>query len=1843
MRISDDTAVIEATNSKFRTFLYELAEGTSNYRSLHSLTEQVEHQYHGRFIVELIQNAHDALLSTVVDSTQLARIEITLKEDSEFGTLYVANDGKPFSASNFNSLSQLGQSDKNPQESIGNKGIGFRSVLEITNAPEIYSRSTSSSKSFDGFCFAFSPEVISRMTDPVLVLLSGDDNVFSPFGNVCLVDWDVHLLTKFRTSVEKNAAKEKMLAEDWLKRELKYLSPYLLPFPIGNRVSDTFVTEFESRGFATLIRFPLKNEATQVLVREKLDKLNNSALLFLEKVTSLVLDTGNHRRELHRHQVTHSNSLLNGREVSISEGNNNLVDRYWVWGRDIALINTPENIQTAIQQLPGKWSQLQDTSVSIAVKIGDTPEQGMLSIFLPTLLLTGSATHINAPFFGDMSRTLIDFNNAYNQFLFNEAATLAVKVAVNELAEKGIEEAQAIIDLLSPWSNTGQSESIWIETIKRVCEKLDVSLQSDSLFLADSGWASLKDTALLPAQTKTPFVLTQDILRTYATFNVFNKNMDGRKPQLMALAKHFDSGIFPLPKCLADTLEAIAVHHHSELGDYNWSGFWIDAGNLFNGDCRPLVGKCVLLGNDGQLHAGGSNTCTIFFIPRQGVSEDEEVENDGDIKDIPSTLQPFIAFLSEHIQVYEERNGRLQQTQIRKLLLDSKLVSSFRREDILNNVLIPKIPRLPVLRRSSDETLCRDILLWSLRLMAEKGEKSLRLLKNLPAPCRGGWYPLIESAFGSGWSGTSGDATQNYLSRIKTTETLEASKRLLLHPDNKWWSGNGNAHINLLRRIGVFDGLKLIPIDPKSWNSSPFKASKFYFQLPETHPLGWSENDWNEYRSFVRGNARPIYNEGNYEIQQFYTLPGLNKYQEFDESARMVLMKVVFNSIRHWEYGWDTLSINRIAGNWDSIKLLSPLAYSLSKLPWLGLSEDDNSIEWYRPADRWHIPNHYLLGGQKWKFAHLKPLPFELALRLDTDNHLAEVMRKLGTPRFDPETKSDNTQLLDALTEAVIKNEVPHWDVFLGQVRSAWRGFEPAFFGSSFPNRLLVHKGSGSKLTVEIPNKENPVYLPDDSTKSFLIAALKHFELPIIAIETNDAKRLANQFTTAYFGNVIRASTLEPMPLVDGKPWNEIAQNRLCDNTDLEWTIPVLLTIAAFHGEQSQGTTSESFRKQLETFRNARLSIVEKIETGLFRNNTQVVPPLPVPALWLKDSQTLILNNGWQSNIASLSEVLSNLLGRESLEMPIQLMLTMTGSQPEEQKIISSLEKLKLSEGHFRDVKEHWRGDLSQIIERLMPVLVLLKFDSKIGELGGFDTDDAVVKLFNQLDDIRIDGENLVSMARDSSDMFDFGSKIFLELGEDFQLSNWNDALSHLNKPALVNIDASTTFNMHLSVSAQVLRSLLAFIVINNPGIRTFSSLNEQLTSLVCPEEFKTDYWDVSFTQTISTVIPLFKQFLTPEQIASIQQAASIEDLTNSLDAAGIDVKFDPIQTDRDNREKLQRALQRLQQIGLAWALESSYPNPSDWESRIDNYLKVLSNNINAIAFSHVWNDKDILDLLKKLPVDTASTAFWHKVAVASSIDDLIIQLGLSEDALSEAKTKLEVLREKARQRKKIIEICGKEFDSTEDNLSTLWTHICSGLPDADISKLEAVNIDKVSSLEDITASKRSKRKEVEPINKSNPKHLSKSMENLIGLSGEIHAFRRLQNIYGTSVVSSSSWISGNSNIVFKGNKTDDSKGCDFIVVLKNRTYYIEVKSSEGSNESFTLGSSEIRLAMELVKKSGRKHKGIFLMLRVSNALSTTPSFQLLPNPYDPKYQSCFVIEEADARIRYRSKNSDRS
>ena len=130
------------------------------YAQIKSLSEHIAADYHGRCLIELIQNGNDAHPCDRSDG----EIEVLLADEEPFGTVYVANRGLPFSEKQADALLCIGQSSKPPGEAIGNKGLGFRSVSHLCDAPEIYSQSSAAlvRSSFDGFCFTLGARECTR-------------------------------------------------------------------------------------------------------------------------------------------------------------------------------------------------------------------------------------------------------------------------------------------------------------------------------------------------------------------------------------------------------------------------------------------------------------------------------------------------------------------------------------------------------------------------------------------------------------------------------------------------------------------------------------------------------------------------------------------------------------------------------------------------------------------------------------------------------------------------------------------------------------------------------------------------------------------------------------------------------------------------------------------------------------------------------------------------------------------------------------------------------------------------------------------------------------------------------------------------------------------------------------------------------------------------------------------------------------------------------------------------------------------------------------------------------------------------------------------------------------------------------------------------------------------------------------------------------------------------------------------------------------------------------------------------------------------------------------------------
>ncbi|MFC9623758.1 sacsin N-terminal ATP-binding-like domain-containing protein [Streptomyces sp. NPDC056930] len=225
-----------------RIEIYRDADETWRFaESLKSVSEDTAQEYEGRTILELVQNGHDAL-----SSAEPGRIAVLAVSQESGGVLYVANEGAAFAEENFRAITELALSSKVAGEGIGNKGLGFRSVLQLTDWPEIYSKSSPSSPDFDGYCFRFTrPEDVRTLVD------------------------DPALAT----------------------RVIEDISPLALPVPAD--VTDPVLKELAEDGYATVVRLPLRDRHAWGLAVAQAESMvagEAPLLLFLDRVAELLVE-----------------------------------------------------------------------------------------------------------------------------------------------------------------------------------------------------------------------------------------------------------------------------------------------------------------------------------------------------------------------------------------------------------------------------------------------------------------------------------------------------------------------------------------------------------------------------------------------------------------------------------------------------------------------------------------------------------------------------------------------------------------------------------------------------------------------------------------------------------------------------------------------------------------------------------------------------------------------------------------------------------------------------------------------------------------------------------------------------------------------------------------------------------------------------------------------------------------------------------------------------------------------------------------------------------------------------------------------------------------------------------------------------------------------------------------------------------------------------------------------------------------------------------------------------------------------------------------------------------------
>lgn len=370
---------------------------------------EIAHDYRGRLVYELLQNADDAMLHQAGDSDQVV---FRLTDDS----LWVGNSGRPLNEGDVAGLCGIGASTKSEHSgprraSIGHKGMGFKSVLEVTETPEAYSAD-----------YQFRMDAALAL-EPVREVMRELGRPRPDRAPAMRFPWHVD-----------------MPPDEWF--ELR-----------------------STAGINTLFRFPLRRDLTaeqRRLLAHRLISLPLTAVLFLKHLEHVRIEVATsdvsmtRTLAITRHELTPSGwesssglATTGTYRVDIEEAGADAWSFLLAHNADVPLEDHRGGLD------PYAWEGIEFTEVSVAAP---HPASGMtlpvdwrrFHVFLPTGEPTPWGMLVNGAFATDLSRQEIrvgDESDDYNRFLIGEVATLFRDQLLPALEHEGA-TTTALLDLL---------------------------------------------------------------------------------------------------------------------------------------------------------------------------------------------------------------------------------------------------------------------------------------------------------------------------------------------------------------------------------------------------------------------------------------------------------------------------------------------------------------------------------------------------------------------------------------------------------------------------------------------------------------------------------------------------------------------------------------------------------------------------------------------------------------------------------------------------------------------------------------------------------------------------------------------------------------------------------------------------------------------------------------------------------------------------------------------------------------------------------------------------------------------------------------------------------------------------------------------------------------------------------------------------------------------------------------------------------------------------------------------------------------------------------------------------
>lgn len=367
------------SNERLESYLLTTQDINAHY----SDEGQLQSDYHKRFAFELIQNADDAMQN--VNGEKKVRFEV---RDS---VLLVANTGRPIDEEDVVSLCTMSYTTKEAEDekraSIGHKGRGFSSILEITEQPQIYST---------GISFEFDRK-------------------------------------RSKEAIQKEVIQE---LEKWSMDQIDGVPLMRLPF--SPEKNPDRVEELLNQGYNTVFRFPLKDDQVEGDVIETITGLDRNTVLFLQELEQLEIDVEGHdgrEWKIERGEKDWDSDDTRLKFVSVqyldSEAGNSDKETFALFSRDEVEIGSHTS---GIDE--NTWGDVKYTQIGLALRIREEKDGIHLSkleespffhVFLPTEEQCPIPVLVNGAFHTAISRTNINVtsdDDNYNGFLLQQVANL---------------------------------------------------------------------------------------------------------------------------------------------------------------------------------------------------------------------------------------------------------------------------------------------------------------------------------------------------------------------------------------------------------------------------------------------------------------------------------------------------------------------------------------------------------------------------------------------------------------------------------------------------------------------------------------------------------------------------------------------------------------------------------------------------------------------------------------------------------------------------------------------------------------------------------------------------------------------------------------------------------------------------------------------------------------------------------------------------------------------------------------------------------------------------------------------------------------------------------------------------------------------------------------------------------------------------------------------------------------------------------------------------------------------------------------------------------------------------